>query len=371
MLRFVGFIALFFVSMPLFAQQSVKEAVQPYVDRGCFPGLVVAKVDGEGNRTCVEVGWADREKKIPMSENNIFWIASMTKGITGAALMILVDEGKIDLDAPVETYLPEFMDVKVATTGGDGIITLHPPKNKPTVRQVMSHTSGWPFGTPQMRQFGIDVFPPRKLASTAVLVPLTSEPGTYFAYSNLGIDIGSAIIEVVSGTPFDEFLRKRLFEPLEMTETDFWLTEEQESRLARTYRIEGDSCLQEPVPQLHHPLTDRKERFPEAGGGLFSTPTDILKFYQMLAGRGVYRGKRILSDEAIQTLATKQTPEGVSEGYSFGFWVNGPEISHAGALQTLGIANTKTGEARVYMVQLTSEPDPEIQKKVMKILDQR
>lgn len=366
-------IAAFFLlfTPPLFAQETMKEAIQPVIDNGSYPGFVSVVADREGNLAVDCVGWADVENRIPMSDDRMFWIASMTKGITAAGLMILVDEGKVDLDAPVETYLPEFKEVKVAEEGENGVVTLRPPTVKPTVRQVMSHMSGWRFWTPQMSQFGIDVFPARKLASTAVQIPLDNDPGTHFNYSNLGIDIGSAIIEVTSGLPYHEFLQKRLFDPLGMDETVFWLTEEQNSRLARAYRLVEGRCVKDVIPQLHYPLTDRTERFAEAGGGLFSTPRDVIKFYQMLAGRGVYQGNRILSEESIQTLATKQTPEGIGENYSLGLWANGDWISHGGALGTEGRSNIATGQARVFMVQLTSSADPTIRETVERIIDER
>lgn len=350
---------------------TVAEAVQPYIDRNEFPGIVSITADKDGQLTVECAGWADAECKIPMSPDRFFWIASMTKGITAAALLTLVDEGRVDLDAPVETYLPEFKDVRVEEVGENGVSTLRPPKSKPTVRQVMSHMSGWRFMTPQMNQFGIDVFPPRQLASTAVQVPLTTDPGTAFDYSNLGIDIGSAIIEQVSGMPFDLFLRKRLFEPLNMYETDFWLTEEQQTRMITPYTVLNGKLIPQIVPQLTYPLSDRTRRFAEAGGGLFSTPRDLIKFYQMIAGRGVFRGKRILSENAVKEMATKQTPEGIDTPYSLGMWTDGEWIWHGGALQTEGRANINTGEARIYIVQLTSSVDPAIKESVNAVLNSR
>ena len=193
-------------------------------------------------------------------------------------------------------------------------------------------------------------------------VPLFADPGTQFSYSNLGIDVGAAIIEAVTGFPFEEFLKKRIFDPLQMYDTSFWLTDEKNAPLVTPYKVLDDRCIPDTTNNLAYPFTDRQHRFAEGGGGLFSTPRDIIKFYQMIAGKGQYRGKRILSEEAVQTMATKQTPNGIDDPYSVGMWTDGEWIWHGGALGTEGRANIKTGEARIYMVQLTSSVDPKIKE---------
>ena len=353
------------------AQESISEAVKPFVDRGVFPGLISVTADRDGHLTVETVGWSNIESAEPMTMDRVFWIASMTKGIVGAGLLILVDEGLVDLDAPVERYLPEFANIRVEEQGENGVGTVRPPKSKQTVRQVMCHMGGFRFITPTMDRFGIDVFPARALASSMVDVPLFADPGTEFSYSNLGIDVGAAIIESVTGFPFEEFLKKRIFDPLEMYDTSFWLTEDQNKRLVTPYKVLDGRCIPDTIPQLIHPLTDRQHRFAEGGGGLFSTPRDIIKFYQMIAGRGQYRGKRILSEQAIEAMAAKQTPEGCDQPYSVGMWVDGEWIWHGGALGTEGRANIKTGEARIYMVQLTSSVDPKIKEAWNAICDRR
>ena len=362
---------LFLSTAFLCAEEGVAESVQKFVDAGTLPGIVSVTADKDGKLTIESAGWANIEKQIPMSEDSIFWIASQSKGITAAALLMLVDEGKVDLDAPVEAYLPEFKNIRVEEAGENGINTLRPPKTKPTLRQMMCHTGGLRFITPQMTEFGIDVFPMRQLASTLVQVNLFTDPGMQFSYSNLGIDVCAAVIEVVSGMTFEDFLQKRLFDPLTMTETSFWLTEDQLQRLAQSYSIIDGKPVATQISQLAYPLTDRIHRHAEGGGGLFSTPRDIIKFYQMLAARGIFNGRRILSEKAIEILSTKQTPEGVSEPYSQGMWTDGIWIWHGGAYGTEGRANIKTGEARVYMVQLSSSPDPKIKETVDAVLNSR
>ncbi len=355
----------------VFAQESISTAIKPYVEQGVFPGLISVTADKDGKLTVETAGWSDIESRTPMTMDSVFWIASMTKGIVSAGLLILVDEGLVDLDAPVETYLPEFGNVRVAEEGENGTTLLRAPKSKQTVRQVMCHMGGLRFITPTMDRYGIDVFPARALATSMVDVPLFADPGTQFSYSNLGIDIGAAIIEAVTGFPFEEFLQKRIFDPLQMCDTSFWLTEEQNERLVTPYKVLDGRCIPDTNTALRYPFTDRQHRFAEGGGGLFSTPRDTIKFYQMIAGKGQFRGKRILSEKAVEMMAVKQTPDGIDESYSVGMWTDGEWIWHGGALGTEGRANIKTGEARIYMVQLTSSVDPKIKETWNAICDSR
>ena len=360
-----------FAGIAVNAQDSISEAVKPYVDQGVFPGLISVTADKDGALTVESVGFANVESKTPMTMDSVFWIASMTKGVVAAGLLILVDEGLVDLDAPVETYLPEFANVRVEEPGENGVSTLRPPKSKQTVRQVMCHMGGLRFITPTMDRYGIDVFPARALATSMVDVPLFADPGTQFSYSNLGIDVGAAIIESVTGFPFEDYLKKRIFDPLKMYDTSFWLTEDQNKRLVTPYKVLDGRCIPDTTSALFYPFTDRQHRFAEGGGGLFSTPRDIIKFYQMIAGKGQYRGTRILSEEAIKIMATKQTPEDCDQPYSVGMWTDGEWIWHGGALGTEGRANIETGEARIYMVQLTSSVDPKIKEAWYTICDRR
>ncbi len=294
-----------------------------------------------------------------MTVDKMFWIASMSKQITASGILILVDEGRLSLDDPVEKYLPEFKNVRVGEKNEDGTVLLRAPKSPMTIRQVLSHTAGWPFLTPTMQQFGIDALPARLLASTAVQVPLLSDPGTRYQYSNVGIDIASAVIEVVTGQPFEKFLQQRLFDPLEMTDTTFWPSDEQIQRLAKPYNISSGKCVPEKGSQFSkYPVCDRVHRFAEGGGGLYSTPRDIIKFFQMIANKGEWNGKRILSEKAVETFATKQTGDLVSNQYSLGMRIEGDWFGHDGAWQTEGMANYKTGQARLYFVQLTGTWNP-------------
>ncbi|MDO4574517.1 MAG: serine hydrolase domain-containing protein [Planctomycetia bacterium] len=338
-------------STAVLAEESlIQKTLQPFIDSGAMPGVVSIFSDaGKLQIDCV--GWADVENKVPISEKNIFWIASMTKGITAAAILTLVDEGKLSLDDPVEKYLPEFQYVRVGVKNDDGTLTLRTPKSKMTLRQTLSHTAGFPFILPQQKQFGIDVFSMRHQASIAASQPLLSDPGTQYQYSNVGINVAAAVMEVVTGKTLSENLQERIFDPLGMTETTFHPTPEQIARLVKCYNIKTGKCILTNVPYLQKPYNS-PHRHAEAGGGLFSTPLDVLKFYQMIAAKGVFQGKRILSENAVETLSKKQTPKGIPNAYSLGMEINGDWFGHGGALQTDTRANFKTNQVLLYFVQI-------------------
>ena len=207
----------------------VKDAIQKYVDSGELPGAVcVLMKDGMREVTCV--GYADVAAKRPITLDSPYMQCSQTKGFCGVTVAILVEEGKISLDDPVSKYLPEFKELKIAVKGKDGKTTLVPAKNVLTVRMVMNHTGGFPFEIPTKNKKGWPSLSLRDTAKEAASRPLTFEPGTAVRYSNTGIDIGAAVTEVVTGKPWDVFLKERVLDPLGMKDTTFNPTDEQLSR---------------------------------------------------------------------------------------------------------------------------------------------
>lgn len=314
-----------------------------------LPGYVGAVAGRDGKVEFDVQGAANLATQRPMTPDTLFWAASNTKGIAAALALTLVDEGKIVLDDPVEKYLPEFANFKVEDKTAPGGV--RPPKTKPTVRQVLSHMSGLNF-FPSMP---IDRWTVRELAKMATETPQPNDPGTTYKYSNWGIDVAMAIVEVVSGCPWNELLQERILDPLGMKDTTFFPTEEQLTRLATAYRFkEGETPKAITIDQFQYPYT-LKTRTAEAGGGLFTTPRDFLRFLQMLAANGVApNGTRILSEKAMDEWTRKQTPAGIKNNYSFGMNVNpkGKSLSHGGAYKTFGEANLETGVARLYFVQI-------------------
>ena len=305
----------------------IAPALQPFVDNQTLAGAVVLVADKEKILDLEAVGFEDVAAKKPMATDSLFWIASQSKPITATALMMLVDEGKVNVDDPVEKYLPEFKGQMMIDDKDPKHTALKAPKHPILVRNILSHTSGLPFST-GMEKPTLDLFPLSERVKSYAKEALRFEPDTKYSYANAGINTAGRIVEVVSGKPFEQFLDERLFKPLGMTDTTFWPTPEQQKRLAKSYKP-GKSGLEEvPVSQLHYPLDD-KIRQPMPAGGLFSTATDLSLFYRMLANGGEFAGKRYLSPASLKQMTSKQTGPGLSP-YGFGF-STGNMIGHGGA----------------------------------------
>jgi CubicO group peptidase (beta-lactamase class C family) len=326
------------------------DVLKPFVDRHTLAGAVVLVADKDKILDLEAVGFADIENSTLMGTDSLFWIASMSKPITALALMLLVDEGKVNLDDPVEKYLPEFKDIVMK--GGDN----QKPKHAITVREILSHTSGLPFSTPQ-EQPTLDKLTLKEGTASYVKTGLNSEPGTKYAYSNAGINTAGRIIEVVSGMPYEDFLQKRLFDPLGMKDTTFWPSEAQLKRLAKPYRPGKDKKGLEAtkIGQLQYPLSDRK-RQPMPAGGLFSTAKDVARLCQMVLNGGTFEGKRYLSEAAVKEMTSRQTGKDIPTSYGLGWSVGAGSFGHGGALATSMTIDTKRGLVLVWMVQHAGFP---------------
>lgn len=356
-LFFLGLVVL--LRSPMASAQSsgmMADAVRPFVDRHELVGAVMLAADKERVLTVEAVGWADIAAQEPMKTDSLFWIASQSKPITAAALMMLVDEGKVNVDDPVEKYLPEFHGQMVVAERDEEHVLLRRPKHPITVKNILSHTSGLPFSS--LMEGPLDRFPLCARVRSYAMMPLDFEPDSKYQYSNAGINTAARIIEVITGTAFERFLAERLFQPLAMTDTTFWPSAEQITRLAKSYKASADKHkLEETViDQLHYPLDDRKERFPMPAGGLFSTAHDIARFYQMLLNGGQLEGRRYLSESAVKALTNRETPDNVQESYGFGLQVGPGSFGHGGAYSTNTVANTEKGLILVWLVQHASFP---------------
>ncbi len=283
---------------------------QARVDAGELPGAVVA-IARNGRLAYLElVGFQDSARKNPMQADSIFWIASMTKPVTSVAAMILVEQGKLALDAPVARYLPELNDMQVGVAKADAAtgtveIVLEPPKRAMTVRDLLHHTSGLVYppqfvDSPINRLYGKAVFARDStladfVASLAHL-PLAHQPGEVWEYS-WGVDVLARVVEVASGQPFDQFLEQRIFAPLHMADTGFYVPEAKLGRLVE-------------APQQRNPQFDvtRPRKLLSGGGGLVSTAPDYLRFCQMLLNGGEFDGARILAPATVHEMTMNSLP---------------------------------------------------------------
>lgn len=344
----------------------IADSLQPFVDSHTLAGATVLVASKDKVLDLESVGYADIAAKKPMQTDSLFWIASMSKPITATALMMLVDEGKVNLDDPVEKYLPEFRGQMVAVEQDNDHMLLKKPIHPITVRNVLSHTSGLPFMSQVEPK--LDLFPLSEAAMIYALTPLTFQPDSKYEYSNAGINTAGRIVEVVSHMPYEKFLQERLFEPLGMKDTTFWPNDEQLGRLAKSYKPSADKKdLEETVVNcLTYPLNNR-QRTPCPAGGLFSTAADCGVFGQMILNGGVYQGKRYFSESALRQMTSTQTgnlldKEHGEQGYGLGWSTTRTihadsdpalvgECNHGGAYSTFLWVDPQRQLVTVFMVQ--------------------
>lgn len=346
-----------------------KDALMPFIQSGQLPGAInVFYKNGIQETTCV--GYADVTAKRPITMNDVYMQCSQTKGFCGVTIAMLIEEGKISLDDPVSKYLPEFRELWVLKSNQDGVKTLVKAKNTLTIRMVMNHTGGFPFEI-CAKQGNIKGggwsggAPIRQTAAIAAASPLLFEPGTKVKYSNTGIDIGAAIVEVVTGQRWEDFLKERVLIPLGMNSSSFRPTDRQLETQVEMY-----DCVKD-APAKYRRQNNMQQRpyngpnvFASAGAGLWTTANDQLKFYKMLMNLGVGdNGARILKEETVRELLAKSTrPKGMG-GYSLG--LTAPEedqenswFGHGGAWGTNCMVNWHRKELKLWVVQLCGKPRP-------------
>jgi CubicO group peptidase (beta-lactamase class C family) len=351
------------LALPVRAQQAPRTdstglaaVLQPFVDSHSLAGAVILVADKDKVLDIETIGFADVAAGRPMRPDSLFWIASQSKPITATALMILVDEGKVKLDEPVATYLPEFKDQWLTVERDKEYMALRKPDQPITVRNILSHTSGMPPRS-ALEKPTLDLLPLRVAVGSYAMTPLDFAPGSNYTYSNAGINTAGRIIEVTSGVPYEDFLQTRLFGPLGMKDTTFWPGDEQLERLAKSYKpnAEKNNLVETPIAQLKYPLSDRS-RQPMPAGGLFSTAADLARFCQMILSGGVSGGKRYLSETAVKEMTTRQTSASLKQSYGLGWATGGGTFGHGGAYATNMTIDPKSGLITIFMVQHAGFP---------------
>ena len=281
-------------------------------------------------------GLMDIEANASMRKDTIFPIASMTKPVTGVAILMLVEEGKVRLSDPVSRFIPEFRETKVAmprsnAAGEEDSIYTVPAKREVTVQDLITHTSGLVSGGAGSE--AASRVAPRKPTDTVAdwtaalgAAPLDFQPGTQWAYSGLaGIDTLGRIVEIASGLTFDEFLRQRIFEPLGMKDTTFNVPDESMPRVVTLYGRTPEGLELRPVPEWVATKT-----LHSGGGGLWSTAEDYLQFAQMLVNKGELNGTRLLGSRTVELMASNHVGDlyakagrtGGAPGKGFGLTVD-------------------------------------------------
>ena len=345
-----------------------RDALQKYVDSGELPGAVsVFYKDGVQETCCI--GYADADAKRPITLDDAYMQCSQTKGFCGVTIAILVEEGKISLDDPVSKYLPEFKTLWVKTGETNGVCTLAVAKNALTVRNVMNHTGGFPFELPNFQAMGgwSRRMPLRSVAATAASQPILFEPGTNVRYSNVGIDIGAAIVEKVTGKRWEEFLKERVLDPLGMKSSGFWPTDEQLAKKIEMYDVKGGEKAKwrRESPSMQRPYGDDRV-FSSAGAGLWTTVRDQLKFYKMLMNLGLgENGVRILKEETVKSILAVSTRPATLKDPNYSLGLRAPIkdsddewFGHGGAWGTNCMVNWHRRQLKLWVVQFCGGPRP-------------
>jgi CubicO group peptidase (beta-lactamase class C family) len=345
-------------------------ALQELQEKQEFAGAVTLVVGPDRIAALEAFGLADIASGRPMRKDSVFWIASMTKPITAMGVLMLVEEGKLGLDDPVEKHLPSFKGQKLATPQG-----LVAPTRPATIRDLLTHTGGLSPAMPTAANQPVDTVPLAAMADLTGRTPLVSAPGTKWAYSNTGMNTLGRLIEVASGQPYAEFVQKRFLEPLDMNSTSFWPDVTLQASLATPYRkdkVTGE-LIAAGNSRFSQPLQDRK-RTAIPAGGLFSTANDLAQLTQMILRGGELDGHRFLKPETLKQMTTNQlgempkvsfaegmrmglgfhlvgTPTGVTESLSPG------SFGHGGAYGTQGWIDPVRRKAYVLLIQRTDLPN--------------
>jgi CubicO group peptidase (beta-lactamase class C family) len=340
---------------------AIREKMRGFIDAREIAGAVTLVASPEGIVHLDSSGYADIEAQKAMRPDTIFWIASMTKPVTATAVMMLVDEGKLSADDLVEKFVPEFAQVK--TSNGEPA--------KLTIRHLLTHTSGMSEATPEET---------RRSKTLAEITPIYAskklqfDPGSKWAYCQSSINTAGRVVEVVSGMAFDQFLERRLFEPLLMKDTTFYLTDDQLPRLATSYQRTSEGKLQKTENRfLMGKRATSRDRFPAPNGGLFSTAPDYARFCRMILRGGELDGKRFLKPESVAYMTSLKTGDlktGFTEGCGWGLgWcvvrepvgitavLSSGSFGHGGAYGTQAWVDPNQKRIYLLMVQRSNFPN--------------
>ena len=351
---FVGFVLLL-LSLPLSAQQlkpvppakvalssdrlqRLTDVLNGYVNDGKLSGAVALVVRHGKVAYMKAVGYRDIESRSPMTNDAIFRIASQSKALVSLGIMILQEEGKLLISDPVGKYIPQFDSTTVAVPKEGGGYNVVPAKRKITIRDLLTHTAGIGYGSgpaaDKWKEAGIQgwYFADRDepIASTVermAALPMDAQPGEKFVYG-YNTDILGVVIERASGKPLDVFLGEKVFKPLGMTDTYFYLPKEKASRLATVYSVDKNGPLTrapDPGKMVGQGMyLDGPRKSFSGGAGILSTARDYATFLTMILNKGVRNGKRILSRKSVELMTVdhlRNIPYGDGAGFGLGFEV--------------------------------------------------
>jgi CubicO group peptidase (beta-lactamase class C family) len=348
----------------------IDQALQSYVDKNEIAGAVALVLHNGQPVYQRAVGWADKEARRPMTMDAIFRIASQSKAITTVAVLMLYEEGKINLGDPVSRFIPQFAHTKVATASDTGRV-ISPAKREITIHDLLTHTAGISYGTdsiiaPLYAAKGLgpsagwgwytaDKNEPvcatmERLAS----LPFVAQPGTQFVYG-YNLDILGCVVERASGMPLDEFIRTRITQPLRMNDTFFFVPAEKRQRLVTVYMNDSAGRLERAPDNARGQgaYAEGPRRNFSGGAGLLSTAHDYARFLQMIANGGQLDGARLLAPHTVMLMTTNQSDSLFTkwvpcDGFGFGFEVH--ERAGCDEISSVGSYNWGGAYGSSYMV---------------------
>jgi CubicO group peptidase (beta-lactamase class C family) len=309
------------VEQPAFSPDGIaalEQAMGQYVTDGRLYGIHTRLVHKGEEISDFKTGLRGLEAQAPIEDDTIYRIYSMSKPVTGVAMMMLYEEGLFELDDPVTKYVPEFEDLKVlAGVNEDGSPILTEMERPPTMSELMSHSSGFAYGlggtdpvNSAFRDLKVLESPDlQTFIDRTATIPLLFQPGEHWFYS-VGMDIQGYIIEKLSGQSFGEFLQSRMFGPLGMTDTGFYVPDADYDRFSEVYGFDPETGALVPLPFPGVMFRKETVGYESGGGGLVSTMDDYARFSQMLVNRGELDGVRILKPETLDLITTSVMPEG-------------------------------------------------------------
>jgi CubicO group peptidase (beta-lactamase class C family) len=328
--------------------QRIDVMLDEYVKQQQIPGAVVLIVRDGKIAYHKAYGYSDVDQKTALKKDDIFRIASQSKAITATAVMMLWEEGKFLLDEPVSKYIPEFKSPKVLKTfnAADSTFTTEPAKSEITIRQLLTHTSGIDYasiGSAEMKAIYAKANIPSGIGNhTDVLsdkmkilgtLPLKHNPGERFTYG-LNHDVLGHLVEIWSKMPFDQFLKTRIFDPLGMQDTYFYLPKEKQARLVALHQDKDGKVFKmqkAAFDALDPNYPNLPGKYFSGGAGLSSTIEDYAKFLQLYLNQGEFNGVRLLSRKTVELMMTDQLPTMDNE-YGLAFGLETEKNNHVSVL---------------------------------------
>ncbi|CAN5402918.1 serine hydrolase domain-containing protein [soil metagenome] len=306
-------------------------------------------------------GYSDVEKQTALKKDDIFRIASQTKAVTSLAVMMLFEEGKLLLDEPISKYIPEFKSPKVIASfnAKDSTYTTTPAKSEITIRHLLSHTSGIDYagiGSPDFRAIYAKAGVPSGIGTNNIVLadkmkilgglPLKHNPGEQYTYS-LSVDVLGYLVEILSGMSLDQFFKTRIFQPLGMSDTYFYLPKEKHSRLVGLYTTKEGAVFKLPTSEAFNTNYPQSEgKYYSGGAGLSSSIEDYAKFIQLFINKGEFNGVRLISRKTVELMLTNQTQAPIINQFGLGFGLETEKndyqsILSVGSFQWGGAFNTQ------------------------------